>query len=82
MTVRDIAQMHTGDRPTALIQSAWGGTRVEAWMSEEAIAGTGSFGKVVPARAGQNSATVLYNAMIAPYTVGPLALDGFIWCVY
>ena len=38
LTGRDIARMHTKQRPMALIQSAWSGTRVEAWMSKEAIA--------------------------------------------
>ena len=27
MTVRDVARLHTGTRPVALVQSAWGGTR-------------------------------------------------------
>ena len=29
---------HTGSRPAGLVFSAWGGTRVEAWMSTNAIA--------------------------------------------
>lgn len=33
LTVRDIARMHTSKRPMAMIQSAWGGTRVEACES-------------------------------------------------
>lgn len=37
MTARDVARMHTGNRPVGLIQSAWGGTRVEAWMSPKAL---------------------------------------------
>ena len=37
MTVRDVARLHIGQRPVALIQSAWGGTRIEAWMSTRAI---------------------------------------------
>lgn len=38
MTARNVARMHTGSRPVGLIQSAVGGTRVEAWMSPDAIA--------------------------------------------
>ena len=51
----------------ALIQSAWGGTRIEAWMSSESIQSTGKFAHVVPKRSGPNSASVLYNAMVAPW---------------
>jgi hypothetical protein len=37
MSVRDIIRMQSQQsRPMALIQSAWGGTRIEAWMSTEA----------------------------------------------
>lgn len=37
MSVRDIIRIQSSQsRPMALIQSAWGGTRVEAWMSKEA----------------------------------------------
>ena len=31
MTARHIREMYWGDLPMGLIQSAWGGTRVEAW---------------------------------------------------
>jgi hypothetical protein len=65
LTIRDIARMHTSNRPVALIQSAWGGTRVEAWMSTEAIAAAvPSAGATPPARTGPNNASVLYNAMV------------------
>lgn len=85
MTVRDIARMHSGDRPVALIQSAWGGTRVEAWMSTESIAkAVPTAGATPPVKPAQNNASVLYNAMVAPwskfsvraafwYQVGPIA---------
>ena len=75
MTVRDAARVHTAlrtDRAMALVQSAWGGTRVEAWMSTEAIAAA-SKGVLSdptqppvlpPARNEQNNVSVLYNAMV------------------
>eukprot|EP00750_Incisomonas_marina_P011167 INCI16350.5.p1 GENE.INCI16350.5~~INCI16350.5.p1 ORF type:complete len:812 (+),score=130.53 INCI16350.5:666-3101(+) len=69
MTVRDMARLHTSigsTRPVGLIQSAWGGTRVEAWMSAEAIDASG-FASSVPQKTGPNNATVLYNAMVAPF---------------
>lgn len=69
MTVRDMARLHGSigsSRPVGLIQSAWGGTRVEAWMSAEAIQASG-FASSVPEKTGPNNATVLYNAMVAPF---------------
>lgn len=58
----------TGDIPIGLISNNWGGTRVESWSTPEAFkscnrTGTGN----------------LYNAMINPYTVGPMAVTGFTW---
>ena len=74
MTVRDIARMHTGTRPMALIQSAWGGTRVEAWMSTGAIAAASKRvvpGQTVipPVKSGPNKQSVLFNAMVRVGTV-------------
>jgi hypothetical protein len=57
----DIARMHTSGKPAALIQSAWGGTRVEAWMSKQAIAeASPSAGAAPPTgHSAQNNASVL-----------------------
>ena len=51
--------------PVGLIHTSWGGTRIEAWMSETALA---PFEKVNPdAKPGNpNGASQLYNGMIAP----------------
>eukprot|EP00928_Gymnodinium_smaydae_P041597 TRINITY_DN2812_c0_g1_i1.p1 TRINITY_DN2812_c0_g1~~TRINITY_DN2812_c0_g1_i1.p1 ORF type:complete len:556 (+),score=67.35 TRINITY_DN2812_c0_g1_i1:229-1668(+) len=57
-----------GKVPIGLISNNWGGTQVEAWMSPETS---------MPC--GHRSAGNLYNAMIHPYTVGPMALTGFTW---
>ena len=66
LTVRDIARMHSSNKPVALIQSAWGGTRVEAWMPTEAIAAAvPSAGAQPPPRDGPNNVSVLYNAVRA-----------------
>lgn len=51
--IRDTVRIHSAamaGRPMGLIQSAWGGTRIEAWMSSEAIATTGNFAKDIPKR--------------------------------
>jgi hypothetical protein len=69
MTVRDIAKLHDSvgsQRPVGLIQTAWSGTRVEAWMSTESIRST-KFADNVPEAKGPNQASVLYNAMIHPW---------------
>lgn len=65
--------------PIGMIFSAWGGTRIEAWMSKETIvkypiAYALSTAKKVD---NQNQAAHLYNGMIAPIT--NYVLKGAIW---
>ena len=67
LTVRDIDRLHTSGRVVGLVQSAVGGTRIEAWMSSEAIQRT-RFAKSVPAGTENNRQSVLYNAMVAPWS--------------
>eukprot|EP00040_Diaphanoeca_grandis_P027821 m.159215 g.159215 ORF g.159215 m.159215 type:complete len:969 (-) comp31127_c1_seq1:249-3155(-) len=82
MTARDIARMHTNNRPIGLVFSAWGGTRVEAWMSPAAIADASV--RVVPGKTylpttqtKQNNVSVLYNAMVAPFN--KLSIRAALW---
>ena len=75
MTVRDIAKLHTGDRPIALIQSAWGGTRVEAWMAADDAPAAGA--PQGTAGGGPNEQSVLYNAMVAPWD--PFSIRAMLW---
>ena len=55
--------------PVGLISANWGGTKVEVWTPPEAYAKCG--------RAVESSD--MYNAIIHPYTIGPLSLAGFAW---
>merc|ERR1719482_1409401 len=57
--------------PLGLISNNWGGTAVELWTPK---AGFDECQRKTDGRA-----SGLYNAMVAPYTVGPMALTGFTW---
>ena len=64
--------------PVGLIESDWGATRIEAWMSAGAAQSVDE--KILATDAAydaQNRVAALYNAMIRPLT--PYTLRGFIW---
>ncbi|GAA4793308.1 sialate O-acetylesterase [Olivibacter ginsenosidimutans] len=73
--------------PIGLIHSSWGGTYVEAWMSEQTLtqfdALKGAFDQMkatagdVFDRKNGNQPTVLYNAMVEPFIHFPI--KGAIW---
>jgi len=66
---RELFDALGGKVPIGLISNNWGGTPVESWTTPEAL-------QVC------NRTTVdskLFNAMINPYTVGPMSLVGFTW---
>lgn len=67
--------------PVGLIDTSWGGTRVETWMSAEALKpfeGTYDRGKSKPGEAlNANQASVLYNGLISPLI--PFPIKGAIW---
>lgn len=67
--------------PVGLVQTSWGGTRIEPWMSEE---GAGTFDWItIPARdtdkdkISKDLPTVIYNAMINP--LAGYGMKGVIW---
>lgn len=70
----------TLDVPIGILQSSWGGSRIECWMSQEALA---PFEKVKPRdmtdprRIECLRPVVMYNAMIHP--LKNYALRGFVW---
>ncbi|KAL3884163.1 hypothetical protein ACJMK2_030383 [Sinanodonta woodiana] len=63
-------------RPIGLIESAWGGTIIEAWSSHDALAKCTTTGHRVN-RAAQNHPSVLFNAMVSPFL--PMTIYGVIW---
>jgi hypothetical protein len=60
-----------GKVPIGLVSNNWPGTKVEQWTLPETTT-----------QCGHTSTGELYNAMIVPYTVGPMAVSGFTWCKF
>jgi sialate O-acetylesterase len=81
--------------PIGAISSNWGGTRSQAWVTNatNALCNTSLTerpedlevpeGLEKPTMPGAgpdpNTASVLYNAMVYPYAIGPMNLKGFTW---
>ncbi|GAB6119880.1 sialate O-acetylesterase [Dysgonomonas termitidis] len=68
--------------PVGIIVSSWGGSKVEAWMSREAIAPFKEIDLAIlsndePVKNPTATPSVLYNAKIAPLT--NFAIKGFLW---
>jgi sialate O-acetylesterase len=59
--------------PVGLIHTSWGGTRIETWMSAEALAPWEKQGN----KAGANTASNLYNGML--YPILNYQVKGAIW---
>ncbi|KAL3884153.1 hypothetical protein ACJMK2_030373 [Sinanodonta woodiana] len=64
-------------RPIGLIESAWGGTIIEAWSSHDALAKCTSAGHRVNRAPNPNLPSVLWNAMVNPFL--PMTIYGAIW---
>ncbi len=58
--------------PLGLISDNWGGTPVQHWSSPGALAKC----------PGGGTDSVLWNAMMVPYTVGPMSVKGFTWWAF
>ncbi|MEM7385629.1 MAG: sialate O-acetylesterase [Verrucomicrobiota bacterium] len=66
-------------RPIGLIQSAWGGSRIETWIPAEALAAN-RYGEAIAGRVfgnQQHRPSICYNAMI--HGLGEIGLRGVIW---
>jgi sialate O-acetylesterase len=66
---REVFDALGGSVPIGLVSNNMGGTAIESWSTPE----TSTECNVT------NVDSVLYNAMINPYAVGPMALVGFTW---
>jgi sialate O-acetylesterase len=75
-------EIHTNlNVPVGLIESSWGGTRIEPWTPPMGFESVPSLARlatpVIPEKIPNTTPTVLYNAMIAPIT--GYALRGALW---
>jgi len=66
---REVFDAIGGSVPIGLVSNNWGGTPDESWSTAETLKECNI----------TNVDSVLYNAMINPYAVGPMALVGFTW---
>lgn len=75
---RDLFDSLGGTTPVGAIDQSYGGTSIQFWMSEQAIAE--SKAPVATQCCGQNGGpSCLWNTQIAPYTIGPMQLKGVLW---
>eukprot|EP00039_Didymoeca_costata_P005551 m.82420 g.82420 ORF g.82420 m.82420 type:complete len:933 (+) comp12870_c0_seq3:75-2873(+) len=77
LTARHIAEMYWGDGPIGLIQSDWGGTRVEAWCPDSVKQTCAHITPGPPEIPEQQAYSALYNAMINPLV--HYSIRGVIW---
>lgn len=70
---REVFDSLGGHVPIGLISNNWGGTPVEYWTTPDVIE------KQCNLTTSGGGNYILWNAMIRPYIVGPMALTGFTW---
>jgi hypothetical protein len=69
---RDIFNALGGSVPVGIISNNWGGTCLQSWSPPYVNAACNS----TYSSSGMSN---LFNTMIAPYAVGPMAITGFLW---
>jgi hypothetical protein len=74
MAAKELARTLGPAQPLGLIESAWSGTCVQAWISADALPACGA---PPPAQPPMNANSTLFNQMIAPF--GGFAVAGVIW---
>lgn len=62
--------------PVGIIQSTWGGTAIQAWMSKDVFSKFPELSKE-KGRTGPSNPSTLFNGMIAPLI--PYGIKGFLW---
>jgi sialate O-acetylesterase len=73
------------NRSAGVIQACWGGTSINIWLPAAATVTCPTTFAQAPATVEEGPSTPAsvdssaYNAMIAPLTVGPLAIKGVLW---
>lgn len=77
LTTKAVAEALGNGTAVGVIESAWGGTSIQVWLDASAAAGCGD----APAYPGgwPTAPSSLFNAMVAPFLVGPMRVGGFVW---
>jgi hypothetical protein len=68
--------------PLGLIATSWGGTPIRAWTRPPVWGACESlypYPPTVPPGLSPSAPSTLYNAMVAPLTVGPMRVAGIVW---
>lgn len=77
LTAKRIAQALGEGTPVGVIETAWGGTSIQVWLDAATYARCGD---APPYPGGwPTTPSSLFNAMVAPFLVGPLRAGAFVW---
>lgn len=63
--------------PQGLVDSSWGGTPIQAWSTPAGLAACAA--PPAPNVGPTNNPSVLFNSMVAPFTLGPLTTSRWTW---
>jgi sialate O-acetylesterase len=77
LTAKKISELYWGDLPFGLIETAWGGTRVEAWAPPSTIETCKGVGPAPAPMPDQQGYSALWNGMVAPLT--KFSIRGVLW---